>query len=259
MNQEFLNREEEKSIRLEAILSVVIVAVLVAVVIVVGQFTRVNPNKYFTNQSKVKFEGYDGYGYFQDDLQPYFDLKQFYLDFTGNKDDNWDDLYDYLDLTVDKSDELKNGDKVTLTLTFDYDGLNSAYPQARHKMSGNNIFTKTYTVQGLKEVQTLDPYSILTKVYVKNPDDGIYLHWANTSVPIGDYTVKHSEGTQFDLVDSKGDVVVSDFLYFTSSNDYPEVGDKVTIDAGPYEEDDYLTDYGIVVKPLEKEFTVQSK
>lgn len=259
MNQEFLNREEAKSIRLEAILSVVIVAVLVAVVIVVGQFTRVNPNRYFVSQDKVKFDGYDGYGYFLDDELVYYNLDQFYQDFTGNKDNNYQEIYDYIEPSIDKTDNLKNGDKVTLTLTFDYDGLNSAYPQARHKLSGNNTFSKTFTVKGLKEVQTLDPFTILTKVYVKNPDDGIYLHWANTSVKIGDYTVKHSEGTQFDLVNSKGEVVVSDFLYFTSSNDYPEVGDKVTMYAGPYDEDDYLSDYGIVVKPLEKEFTVQSK
>lgn len=107
---------------------------------------------------------------------------------------------------------MANGDKVTVRITFDLDGLRAAYPDAR-KLSGENVLTKAYTISGLKTPTVVDPFSMLARVSVDGDGNLVYT-WKHNVVPCGNYFLKHADYTNFDLLDGNGKIVESNVVVF---------------------------------------------
>lgn len=158
---------------------------------------------------------------------------------------------------------MANGDKVTVRITFDLDGLRAAYPDAR-KLSGENVLTKAYTISGLKTPTVVDPFAMLSHVSVDSNGNLVY-SWKSTILPCGRYFLKHADYTNFDLLDGNGKIVESNVVVFGSGSGagagggkphHWKVGDRVLVTVGTTATH-YLRDYGIVVKPVEKVFVVQ--
>lgn len=185
---------------------------------------------------------------------------------------------------------MANGDKVTVRITFDLDGLRAAYPGAR-KLSGENVVTKAYTIGGLKTPTVVDPFAMLASVSVDGDGNLVYT-WKHNVVPCGNYFLKHADYTNFDLLDGNGKIVESNVVVFRAGSNAGagsgagdgsgtgagsgtkadgdansdsmhgakgqrwKDGDRVRVTTGTTATH-YLRDYGIVVQPVEKVFVVQ--
>lgn len=185
---------------------------------------------------------------------------------------------------------MANGDKVTVRITFDLDGLRAAYPGAR-KLSGENVVTKAYTIGGLKTPTVVDPFAMLARVSVDGDGNLVYT-WKHNVVPCGNYFLKHADYTNFDLLDGNGKIVESNVVVFRAGSNAGagsgagdgsgtgagsgtkadgdansdsmhgakgqrwKDGDRVRVTTGTTATH-YLRDYGIVVQPVEKVFVVQ--
>ena len=161
----------KKLIKLICIIAGAVVAAIVAIIVIVTLSSRVNAEK-FVNEKPV-FEGVSGYG--SVDYDGFYDYKGLEEALGKSKlyssSDELNELVEafggiglsnYIDVDVDKSDELKNGDKVTVTIKVDYDGINKL--KFQKKLVGDEVFTKEYTVSGLQEPVSFDPFEAVTSV-----------------------------------------------------------------------------------------------
>lgn len=225
---------------LAAIAAVAVVAVL-AVVILSAVSNTVNPNQYFKSESELEIQGFDGYASVSADS--FFDEDEFLTDLAGGEDGllkiantmlreelggyggsmtSWgiiepdDVLYELqrgaFDYSVDKSENLSNGDKVTVTVTIDKDSLRKF--NFKKKIKGGESFEKTYTIKGLSEVTALDPFEYISSVrydVVDNRTEIVYNTTFNKTY--GSFTATAYEDDRLQIKDGTGSVVTTIRFY----------------------------------------------
>lgn len=73
-----------------------------------------------------------------------------------------DPIENNISIDIDKADKLSNGDKVTVTISGNYDRINSN--DFNKKLHGKKVITKTYTVSNLVNPVTIDPFKAIEQV-----------------------------------------------------------------------------------------------
>lgn len=184
-----------------------IIAAIVVLIIILAAYQQSKKTINLEDYVKIEFSGYNTKGTARID----FDEEQFTKDVMAvaknvNQEDSWKSLVDYYllkescSMDLDKSTELSNGDKVTLTFTYNNSNL-KAYGI---KFKGDKVTEK---VKGLDDLKTVDPFEDIdvefsgvdgevTAEVVNNSKDDYLKHVSysldkNTNIKIGDkVTVK---------------------------------------------------------------------
>jgi hypothetical protein len=222
-----------------------VVLIIVAMILISNRKKKIDLNDYVT----VNFSGYDtkgtasinvDYTTLASDLQNALGKKtnsyqsiSDYEDFDlGDVIDALDDIGDYGSLTsglswdLDKTEDLSNGDKVTLTFQYD----NDAAAKYKIKFVGDE---KEITVDGLTSVKEIDPFENVT------------VEFSGTS-PNASASVSHdSTENALEYVD-----------YSLSKNSGIEKGETVTVSV-EYDEEDMLESYGCVLSTTSKDFVCE--
>lgn len=263
------------------IVAIIIAAVVLVGVIVGGIFafkilsSRVNVEDYIGNEEKaVSFTGYDGYGVLEYDIEDVIDYYEIYDELGGEPFDDFDakeyenmsdknrkkaDKYiKAFKVKFDKEDGLKNGDKVTLTITVDYDKINEDF-EFENKLIGEETYTKEFTVSGLKEIEQIDPFEMISSVTCDNT--GYYVEaemtFSETEKTYGEFTAKiYNEYSyyEFELYDAASNKIAG-YTYNIDTDNYSGSGDiTVSIDDSNYPVAD-LNSMGIEITATSKSFT----
>ena len=133
-----------------------------------------------------------------------------------------------VDLTPDKKENLKNGDTVTVTYTFDEEKAKAA----KAEFIADPL---TVTVSGLSEVKEIDPFESL-EVSFEGASPNAYVTYEN-------------KGTEEPL----------NYIWFdTDSRDGLKLGDTVTLKVEGYEEESFIKNYGVKFSQTEKTYTVEN-
>lgn len=225
---------------LAAIAAVAAAAVLAVVIFSVGS-NKVNPNQFFKSEKELDIRGYNGYASIS--AGSFFDADAFLTDLAGGEDGllkiansllreelggyggnmtSWgliepEDVLSELrggafDYTADKTENLSNGDKVTVTVTIDRDSLQKY--NFKKKIKGGESFEKTYTIEGLSEVTTLDPFEYISGVrydVVDNQTQIVYNTAFNKSY--GSFIATAYEEDRLQIKDGTGSVVTTIRFY----------------------------------------------
>ena len=223
------------------------VTLIVVGIISANRKTQINLADY----TVVSYEGYDGYGTASidvDESKLSKDVaKAMGIDVEDLQDMNFSDfvvsmeasgispeklqkLYQALitiNVTLDKDSELSNGDKITVTYSFDEE----AAADAKVEFIGD---TEKRTVEGLDPIKEVDPF-------------------AELSVEFG--------GTAPQAYVNLTNNATEEPLNFTYFNYEPATGlsngDTVTVKVTGYDENDYIQYYGVKFTQLEKTYTVE--
>lgn len=256
MEKEYLSEKSGRRIWTEGIISVAVVVVAAVLVIALGLAGRRSPASYWNGNGVVTYSGYEDYGrVVKEHFYNYDKFYEQYLGGTGKVDRT--ELAPYFRVSVDKARGLSNGDKIHVTLSIDFDGLNRKFPQAKYRRSGTQEFTKTFKVEGLPEVTELDPEVILKDIYVTGEDDFLRYHFTSDTVNVGDYVLVQTDTNSFALADRHGNIVEPLFLVYQSDEEYPSAGRRVEITAGDNSKAN-AAKYGILVQKMDKVLKVQA-
>ncbi|MCD8028552.1 MAG: hypothetical protein LUF02_07830 [Erysipelotrichaceae bacterium] len=132
-----------------------------------------------------------------------------------------------VDYEVDVTSGLSNGDKVTVTFTFNNDYASNA----GFKFKGNDL---TVTVSDLGELEAIDPFEGVTIDY-----EGVS-PYLTASVNI--------EGAN---------EAVSYARFSLSEDDNITIGDTITVSITNYDEQDFANNYGVTFTTVTKEYTCE--
>lgn len=242
-------KKSKKGIIIGAIAAVAVIAIaLVVIFLVMGRKKTIDIMEFV----EVEFDGYETAGVAYTDLDDY-EFEKALLDAQGidvEKYENIDDLsykeiqkiseavakYTYsnykledsIEITVEPRDDLKNGDIVTVTVSYDEE----VAEQCKVKIKAEPM---EITVSGLSEVEEIDPFEDLEITYSGvAPNIDIYIE-TNSSIDLVHYL-------DFEIEDEKDSYNVGDtFTVIISDSDV-----------------DYAFDNGYILTTTSKEFTVDS-
>lgn len=210
-----------------------LIAVIVVFIVVFSVYSQSKKTINLEDYAKIQFTGYDEKGTASID----FDEEKFSKDVLAiaknvNKDSSLQNLVDYYwltesyDMELDKTSDLSNGDKVTLTFTYN----NNTLKTYGVKFKGDKITEK---VKGLKDLRTVDPFKDI-EVEFSGVD--------------GNVTVK--------VTNNSKDEYLKNLYYSVDKSDNISVGDKITVKLDVTEES--AKSNGVVLKKTEKTFTCKS-
>ncbi len=162
---------------------------------------------------------YQYIGYDYEDLQYVLSSEDY------SKIFNYAYAVDSVDYEVDVTSGLSNGDKVTVTFTFN----NDLASEAGFKFKGNDY---TVTVSDLGELEAIDPF------------EGVTIDYTGVS-PNLEASVNTDGANE----------VVSNYVRFSlSEDDDITIGDTITVSITNYDEEDFANDYGVTFTSLSKEY-----
>lgn len=239
------NQAEKKPINKNVLIGIIaavvaLVVILVIVLVVRDKKRTVDINKYVS----VEFTGYDTVGRASVDFD-YEGFEAAVMKAQGKKEYNekdledmsLSDLSDVLDLgsyslldsietSLDKEEELSNGDEVTVTITYD---------KEKAKKNGVKFKAKDMkvTVEGLEDVQEVDPFETLEVTY-----DGV------------------APNVRVNYENKSKDDFVSDLYFEMDADDNSfDIGDTFTLSLSDSTVE-YAKESGYVFTETSKEYTV---
>lgn len=211
-----------------------VVVAIIAVIFLSNRKTTISLDDYVT----VEYDGYDGYG----TAEVSFDwtaLEKKFLEISGKEDvKDLEDLSNALSFYVleetincdlDKDNALSNGDKITLTWSYD----NEMAEKYKIEFEGDK---KTFTVSNLKKIKEIDPFEAL-EVTFSGTSPYATMSWDITSE----------------------DEIYNYISFQASKEDYLTEGEKITLTLDTYEQDEYfLENYGCKFSKTSKEYTCEN-
>lgn len=246
---------EEKKVKkiVVAIVSVFVAIVLLFAGIVFYGLHHKSINNYINDE--ITFSGYDGNGQTEYGKYSYygvFDFEQLENELKmqiTKKHGSFDfgtaymlesDLRQSIDVKLDKTSDLCNGDIITATITVNYDIINAYKPKV--KLTGDKIITKKYKVSGLTPLTEFNPFETVKDV-------AIFENNGKKEIVVVD-PIKDP-----DLKDETDQLSWS-FKDIDNPSNY-SVGDKVTLEIGDYDEA-YVNSLGYKFSKLSQEYTLCS-
>ncbi len=254
--------------KLLAVAAAAMVVIIAAVSVIYTLSKRVSVEK-FINTDIISVTGYNGYGtldtyaYGVIDYDALEDALGKKSSSSVNESDYFSFFYtveDYIDAEFVKSySNLSNGDIIEIEITADLDAVNRLGYEK--KLVGDESFIVQYTVSGLEEAASVDPFSLIKKVYVDPTADYVSLNISyndvNDFTEAGYITQKDKSNKIKIYLPSEEDA--DDWEYqFTVSFDTDAILDNIntndtfTLKAGTTEDSGA---YGIVLNTTEKEYT----
>lgn len=222
---------------------------------------RVSVENYI-DVNKIEISGYSGYATVTSSLQGIVDYDGIdkAMGFgTPKSKNNYEDYIDYffegslsskkyIDVSCDDvTNNLKNGDTITITVNVDYDSINQN--AAKKKLVGKKTITLKYDIKDLKEPQELNPFSCIEKVFIDESENYIDLKYKfkeeNDFVSAG-YEVSYDQDGSINV--KSADKSISFDINFTSDTilDNIKTGEKVNVIAKSYND---IEQTGISISP----------
>ena len=246
-------KPKRKFIAIISAACVVIISVIAAIISLTGSVSAAD----YINFDAVEINGYDGYATARaNDILDYSLLIE-NLGSHKYKDNILTDevflfgeeglLKNCVDIKFDKNSNIKNGDDITISVSINYDRINSY--NFDKKLKGKKEYTKKISISNLKKVASIDPFEIVKSVI---DDNGHYRIIYNTEYKknLGEYTLSYGEGFREGLqITNSNDEDISTIKFSISNTQ----NDKITLKTS-CEETSYA-DYGIIVTEIEKPFT----
>lgn len=211
-----------------------IVAAITATILLSNRKTLLSLNDYVS----IEYDGYDGYGT-ADVTFDWEALEKKLAEIYGKEDINdvkalskalsLYTLENSIHYDLDKYDSLSNGDKITLTWSYD----NELAEKYKLKFEGDK---KTFSVSDLKEVKEIDPFKDLEVTFSgTSPYASVY--WEITS-----------------------EDEIYDYISFDASKDDNLTdGETITITLDTYDSEEYfLSEYGCKFSQTSKEYTCEN-
>lgn len=234
-NTKNISNTKKKAISLRVVGGIISVVIIITVIFLISVKSgkTIDLDKYIT----ITAEGYDGNGKaiveidwntIADKYGKKLSIKQKGKDeygiFSGIIDPI-NILEDCIDVNLDKSEQLHNGD--TIKYVWDIDEKLSEYLDCKVKAKGG-----TYKVNELKEIDTFDAFADLQVKFEGISSDGVLeMEYSGTELTTSDFSVDCASGL---------------------SN-----GDKVVITISDYAVDTCAEKYGMIPAELSKEYTVE--
>lgn len=224
-------------------IGIVLCLVCFIAIIIISQAGTISAKKYIIDSPT--FSGYDGFAKISDD--DVFDYELLELDIGEQKRVAWDtDPFDYIDIEVDKTDHISNGDVVTATITINYDRFNSF--EFDKKLGGKKKYTKKYTAKGLEEPTVIDPFEgAKYVVYDKTSNQCIIKLDDDYGKDFGIFHVSYNDEH---IIVSKPDDAPNWIGYKYNIDDL-ETNNCVTVSIDC--DDDKYGNYGILISPTSKQ------
>ena len=214
--------------------SLCIVAAIVATIMLFNRKTTLSLNDYVS----IEYNGYDGHGtadviFDWDALEKKFDEIYGKKDIDDAKDfSNALSLYtleDSIRFDLDKNSFLSNGDKITLTWSYD----NELAEKYKIEFEDDK---KIFTVSDLKEIKEIDPFEDL-EVTFSGTSPYASVSWEITSK----------------------DEIYNSISFDASKDDNLTDGETITITLDTYDDDEYfLNEYGCKFSQTSKEYTCEN-
>lgn len=270
----------------------IICALIVLISVVSAIFGMIRPESYFADS--ISLDGYNGYTSL--DPSDLYNFDGLMYDLSGKdstlltekinekyrndaydeygflgalyEDEDEDGVLKYLkddafSIECEPSENLKNGDEVTVTVTIDTDIINSLGLKKKLKLNDN--LTRTYTIENLKETVKLDPMKEVQSVYYDETEQKVKIKLADnlSSESFGNYSANlvdinsNEQGIQLVNNSDKEDLLAT-LKFFGTSEDYNSTG-KVTVNVtqnGYYStiEETVFAENGIILTNVSKEF-----
>ena len=267
--QEIVTKKSTKTISIKKetikkfapIVSAVAVALIIVIAIIVNLTTKVSLDDYVVEE--ISYIGIDGYGYVDTtDVIDYSALENEIIgEFNGSEsmynEDYWEysfsSVNDYIDYSWSENNgTLSNGDTVVLTVTIDKSGMKSN-KFFKKKISGRETQTFEYEVQGLEEGVVIDVFDAVSGIAYDTNSSNISIHLKD------DYEKTYDNNITVKVENDRIRVYGDDFYSFsigvetvTDNINENTKTTKLSIDCEPTE----YVDYGLVINPEEKEFSL---
>lgn len=214
------------------------VVLLIVIITVVNMRKTVDVSKYL----EVEYEGYNGYGTVNVELNDEFEDKINSIAKKGNKKsksefEDWfgdeitaaDMIEEYLDWDVDPNENLSNGD--TITVTIDLEDAKEVAEEYGIKLKGDKA---TFTVENLEDIKEINPFE----------DVDVEFSGVNGSVTA-------------EIVNNSKDEFVQE-LYFSMDQSYDlSIGDTVTVSLES-SDPEYYASMGYILTQTSKEYTCKA-
>ncbi len=222
-----MKENKSKKIIIGIIFAVIVVAAGVVLTFVISSSSKLNFENYITDT--IEFEGKNGTASVKTDLTEVVDIDRLLSDMQISQTDysslsikNMSEPIQihYKDKTIDG--KLKNDDVVTIIISVDYDKMNQLAQGKKLKGKGIQEISKEYTVQGLEELETINPFDVIKKVVVYKEDEAFEYYTkklvVDTSKKFLNYTVAEDENDNFcyHLRNDEGEDKV--VVYFDTKN-----------------------------------------
>lgn len=182
------------------------------------------------NELATEIYGEDIEDFDLDDIKDLGDAADAYKEYSekSKEYEKIKDSLDYIDINLEKSEQVKNGDVVKVIVTVPEaieDALDVSFSDTEYE----------YTVSGLKEVKTIDAFA----------EDVMSIEYEGASPDVS-----------LRVMNVATESPANTIYYEVDSDDSLKDGDQVTITA-EYDEDDLL-DAGYMVKESQKTITIES-
>lgn len=226
---------------------IVLVIVVLGIIIAVSQSGKINAKDYIADD--LVADGYNGYGTVS--VANVFNYESLINDLgRGYYESLYSDpLEEAVNIYVDKNEGLSNGDKVTVTISINYDYINSYhFPK---ELKGKDIYTETYEISNLPDPIEVNPFDAVSGVVVDktNGNDFIDVN-SDYTKNISGFSIS-CDDNMFIITDSEGDSVAK--ISFSCEAEDIDTTNKVTITAS-CDENSYVRD-GIIITPVASEYT----
>ena len=258
----------EKPVNKKAVgaISALAVLIIIAVAVFLGISANSGLNMKNYIKSDVTFSGYEGYGTIGEyDCVDIFSLvydlensseerEKFAAEYAQVLKEGSGEGYiaDYIDVSFDKCEYLKNGDTVTATVKVNYNYINDM--GFAKKLRGEESYTLSYTVSGLESADVFDPFELVSEVIYDRQYGSSYVCLDSSyEKTVGDYSASSSGEEYYAnlvITDGEGNTA-AEIYYYTDMSSFETDGTvKVSVSC---KETQYADDYGFIITPVEKE------
>lgn len=226
---------------------IIFVLIIVGIIIAVSQSGKINAKDYIADD--IVADGYNGYGTVS--VNNAFDYESLVNDLgRGYYESLYSDpLEDAVNIYFDKNEGLSNGDTVTITISINYDYINSYH--FTKELKGKDVYTETYKISNLPDPIEINPFDALSGVVVdKTTGDDFIEVKSDYTQNINGFSISCGDN-RFIITDSEGDSVAK--ISFSCQADNFDATNKVTVNAS-CDGDSYARD-GIIINPVSSEYT----
>lgn len=278
-------KKEKKPINKKYLLfgGIAIAVILLLIIIISSLSGTVNPQKYFIDDSNVKYSGYNEFG--KINVNDLFDIRSLLLDLGGGEENLiatvnksvsgqidkkygsvMSSLFDGLSINsiinefekegisieADKTENLKNGDEITVTVKIDSEYFKKY--DFKKSLKDVDSVSKTYTVSGLNQATIIDPFDFIESVIYDEKEKKSYIRYKKNYLNETEaFSVAAYENSRLRIKGKDGQTIGT--IGFSSDKGSYESTKKITVKLSSGLSVDSFSSKGFMLSAVEKDFT----
>ena len=215
---------KKANVKLIAGISSGVAVLLIVLIVIIVMHGRVSVDKYINDSLSVS--GYSGYA--KATASSVLDIEGLEAALGASRRYYYTDysLSDCISYNLSKYENISNGEVIVASITIDYDRANNL--GFKKKLTGKQSYTKEYTISGLTELTTIDPFAVVTGVlYDKTSGKCSIAYNQNYNETVGTFGVRYYDGGYLQIVNGSG-VQLARLSFSTNSGAYVSTN-KITL------------------------------